>query len=187
MKRTISLIIVFALCLSLCACAGKKAIKLTLDNYEQYLKVSSRALIAKDYEGNSFVIGRATYDFVTNDYGQNIYGYISVEGLSQNFNYSNIKVEVEITGKCYHCDLKAEKDENEKTLKWSDFSFVATCNKVDITGKGDNGGSDKFVLPTGRGVPFLSYANGVTRYYKDSDFLNYTYKVISVSGTVTPI
>ena len=190
MKKTISILLVLVTCLSMCACAAEtksNGIELTLDNYEQYLDVSASAYIRKEYEGYSFVIGRSgAYDFITDDFGQNIYGSVSVKGLSQNFNYSNIKIEVEITGKCFHCDLDAKMDENEKTLRWSDFEFVATCSKVDITGKGSSDGSDKFALPAGRGVPVLSYANGVTRYYKESDFLEYTCKVISVSGTATP-
>lgn len=189
MKKTISVLLVLVLCLSMCACStGTKSdgIELTLENYEQYLYVSANAYVQEEYKGNMFVIGRSgAYDFITDDYGQNIYGAVYVEGLSQNFNYSNIKVKVEITGKCYHCDLKAEKDDNEKTLKWSNFEGVATCNKVDITGKGSSHGF-VFALPAGRGIPVLSYANGVTRYYEDGDFVNYTYKVIGISGTVTP-
>lgn len=190
MKKAISILLVLVMCLSMCSIftgCRSNGIELTLDNYEQYLDVSASAWLQKDYEGYSFVIGRSgAYDFITDDFSQNIYGDVSVKGLSQNFNYSNIKIEVEITGKCFHCDLGAKKDENEKTLRWSNFEFVATCSKVDITGKGSSNGSDKFSLPSGRGVPVLSYANGVTRYYEERDFLEYTYKVISVSGTIIP-
>ena len=194
MKKMISLMLAMIMCLSFFACASNtpvetkaNEIELTLDNYEQYLDVSAYAGLRKEYEGNSFVIGRSgAYDFITDDFSQNIYGYVYVDGLSQNFNYSNIKIEVEITGKCFHCDLDAKMNENEETLRWSIFEFVATCSKVDITGKGRNNGSDKFALPVGRGVPVLSYAPGVTQYYEDRDFLEYTYKVISISGTVVP-
>ena len=191
MKKAISIFLAVALCLGMCSMfsgCSSNDIKLTLDNYEQYLKVSASAFYEKDYKGNLFVIGRSgAYDYATENYGENIYGSVSVKGLSQNFNYSNVKIEVEITGKYNHCDLTAAKGANENTLLWSTFSFVATCEKVDITGTGNNSRNDKFALPTGRGIPVLSYANGVTQFYKLSDFLQYTYKVVSVSGTITPV
>ena len=183
----------------MCACGensgGERsdAIELTLDNYEQYLKVYANAYVKSDYEVHNaaqsgFVIGRSSggYDFVTGDFGQNVYGLVSVNGLSQNFNYSNIKIEVRFTGECNHCDLASSDDDKPGTLMWSPFQFNATCSKVDITGKGNSDGKDKFMLPADRGVPVLSYANGVVRYYQESDFLKFSFEVVSISGTVTP-
>lgn len=190
MKRIVSLILVFAMCLPLCACGEKSnEIELTLDNYEQYIdfQVSPMAMLRNDYEGNSFVIGVASdgySDAVCQDYSQNVYGYFLIKGLSQNFNYNNIAVKVELSGKCYHLDLNADKDDNTSTLAWSEYSFIAECNKVDITGNGK--GEGKWTLPSGRGIPNFEYWNGVRKFYDPDDFLQYEYKVVSVSGTVTP-
>ena len=199
MKKVISLLLALVMSLCMCACGenagGEKsdAIELTLENYEQYLDVYANAYVKSDYEVHNaaqsgFVIGRSSggYDFVTGDFGQNVYGFVSVEGLSQNFNYSNIKVEVKFTGEFNHCDLASSDDDKPGTLMWSPYQFNATCSKVDITGKGSNDGNDKFTLPAGRGIPVLNYANGVVRYYEERDFLKFSFEIVSVSGTVTP-
>lgn len=189
MKKLLSLILALAICLPLCACGEKSnEIELTLDNYKQYLDVSAQAQLREDYESdNSFLIGYDTKNncnCVTSKFGQNVYGYIWVEGLSQNFNYNDIEIKVEFTGKCYHLDLNADEDNNTSTLAWSEYSFITECNEVDITGCGD--GEGKWELPSGRGIPKFGYWNDVRLIYKPDDFLEYEYKVVSVSGTVTP-
>ena len=189
MKKTVSLILVLVMCMSMCICfsaCGNNSIKLTLENYKQYITISASASAqSKEYEGNSFLIGKyAGLDVVTSKYAKNIYGYVYVEGKSQNFNYSDIKVVVEITGKYRHCDLSATKNSSASTLRWETFNLKATCDSVDITGCGS--GKGQLPLPAGRGIPVLNYGNGNTRYYEEADFFEYTYKVVSVSGTVTP-
>lgn len=189
MKKMFSVLIIVALCLDLCACSsGTTSTKLTLDNYEQYLDVRAAAEIQDDYEGNSFLIGTYMgYDYFTSKYGQYIYGSVSVRGLSTNFNYTDIEIEVEITGKYRHCDLSAQEDENERTLRWDEFKIVTTCSNVDITGSGKSDGNDKFSLASGRGIPILQRASYVHLNYEETDFLEYTYKVVSVKGTVTAV
>lgn len=192
MKRAISLILASVMCLSLCACGGKvtggegvgnsNEIELTLENYEQYIDVSASAITKLDYEGRAdIVIGfdRTTgYDVVNSGYSQNIYGYVKIKGLSQNFNYHNIKVEVEFKGKCLTCESTLRKDDDvEASKKWQTYSFTAACSKVDITGCG----KEETVYPIGsnRGIPY-SYSS------LDDDFLEYEYTVIRVSGSVSP-
>ena len=202
MKKALSLILALVLCLPLCACsvetntnvADVNAIELTLDNYEQYLEVGARAQLKEDYKAsNHFVLGVASdgySKFVTYDFGQNIYGYIWTKGLSQNFNYNDVKIEVEFTGRFCHFDLMTHQDDMEDTATWDQFSFKGICDRLDITGKGNNWeylDNNKYPLPSGRGVPeFDDWYDGVRMYYKQSAFLEYEYKVVSVSGTVTP-
>lgn len=201
MKKAISVLLALVMCLGMCACGensgGEKpnAIELTLDNYERYLDVYASAYVKTDYKVHNaaqtgFVIGKSgssAYNFVTGNFGQYVYGNVSVRGLSQNFNYNDIVIEVEFTGRCNHCDLAEKKDNKLETFTWSDFQFFATCSKVDITGNGTSDGSYKFALPAGRGVPVLSYASNTVRYYTESDFLEYSFRIVSVSGTVTPV
>lgn len=192
MKRATSIILVLAICLFLCACgsggtggedtAKSNEIELTLDNYEQYLDVSASAGTQLDFEGNAdIVIGfdRSTgYDIINSGYSKNIYGYVRVEGLSQNFNYHNIKVEVEFKGKCLTCDTTLTRDDDmEASKQWQTYSFMASCDKVDITGCGR--GETPYLIGSDRGIPY-SYS-GLC-----ADFLEYEYTVISVSGSVSP-
>lgn len=192
MKKATSIILVLVICLSLCACSnggtggedtGKSnEIELTLENYEQYLDVSASAGTQLDFEGNAYII--LGYDemeaqhILTSDYSKNIYGYVRVEGLSPNFNYHNIKIEVEFKGKCLTCDTTLTRDDDMEAIKqWQTYSFMAFCDKVDITGCGR--GETPYLIGSDRGIPY-SYS-GLC-----ADFLEYEYTVISISGSVSP-
>ena len=202
MKKMISLFVALMLCLSLCACANGtngsnmqseaqnangNEVALTLDNYDQYIKVTPTVFLSKDKTVNNLrhFYGTSSYGvpMYTDEYSENIYGSVKIEGLSQNFNYKDITVEVELSGYCWIGDLSANVFYRSDRIE---YRFRAQCDKVDIAGFGENS-TGKFVLPAGYGIPVYD-ENLSNCTYNDNfeDIEEFKWDVVSVSGTVTP-
>lgn len=166
MKKALSLIFSLVLCLSLCACgsaskgSASAEIELTLDNYQNYLQVYVSSNASGEYV--RFMNPIPGY---TGPWYPEILNIVSTKGVSTNFNYNDVVVEIEISGT--YDDYHAY--ENAPNSQGNPFEMTITVD-TDIAGNGTN--TDIFKL-----------ANKlVTR----DALINSTWKVVSISGTVTP-
>ncbi|MBR2937742.1 MAG: hypothetical protein IKB80_04535 [Oscillospiraceae bacterium] len=166
MKKALSLILALVMCLSLCACGSASKgstsaeIELTLDNYQKYLQVDVSC--SASGEGVRFMNPIPGY---TGPWYPEILSIVSTKGVSTNFNYNDVVVVIEISGT--YDDYHAY--ENALNSKDNPFEMTITV-ETDIAGNGKN--TDIFKL---------AYKL-VTR----NALINSTWKVVSISGTVTP-
>lgn len=186
MKRTLALLLALLMVLPLCAC-GKKGdeIKLTLDNYKTYLNVTTRT----DESGSEV---RPPYGVrvSTNTIRTILYSggscTLTISGISENFNYNDVKVVVRATGDYKYIIPDDGFVTGELTLATTTSGItyiVPDINKMgveevdltleaigDITGHGRD--SKEFTFPGGG--------------YSYSAFANCNFEIVEVSGTLTP-
>lgn len=163
MKKAISILLVLVMSLSMCGCAGGSKsgeIKLTLDNYEQYLKFNACYVDTGSKNvsvGHWGVISRP-YKLIAN---------LNVQGTSTNFNYNDIKITILCSGSYGTTTLASVSgDADEGSYKTFNQTVVLT---TDISG-------------AGRLYPDLVTAPGGKAIV---DVVSEC-KVIGISGTVTP-
>lgn len=179
MKKALSLILALVLCLSLCACGEDKKsneIELTLDNYNQYLNIDVDFVDGNIIKlGKWIIVDEAGYDGVDAyiDEAMTSFGcYAEVEGVSQNFNYNDVKVTIEVSGK-----YKA-RNRNDLYKVQSIESFSLTINSsTNIAGGSINNDKVYYTIPNNMAV-----ARGMTA----PIVVDYEFKVVSISGTLTP-
>ena len=175
MKKALSLLLALMLCLSLCACGeGSKDIELTLDNYKDYLEVRTYASHGDDVDpkkvsfydlnGKRCGAGRAGTYFTLG---------ASVEGVSPNFMYSDIVIEVKATGKYVAC----KPGDAETSVVMTDTFVLSVDCDLNVSGTGSGESTEKYMIPGGLVVPTMMYAHTC----------EFTYEIVSISGTVTPI
>lgn len=171
MKRIIAIIVLLAMCVTLCSCGKDDSIKLTMDNYTDYLVVNPTI----SNFGDSVKI--KLYDYEYTDYLGDSLGYyfegieinLYVEGASQNFVYNNVVLEGHFimtydNAPEYIFDL-VEVAGNNKT---KEFDLEV---KTNVAG---NGSSYEII-----------YADYDT--YTSKDSCNVEFTVTDVSGSVSPV
>ena len=162
MKKAISIMLVLAICLGMCACGAdtkSNEIELTLDNYKQYLDVKRVEIddISKNVQVGQYTAYKC----------YQLGGVINIAGSTTNFNYNNVKVIVRFsgtygTGKLETLSPKA--DEGSIT----NFNEVVELT-LNISGNG-------FI-----NSPLITAPNG-----KALVEINGSGEIIGISGTVSP-
>lgn len=156
MKKTISLIIIIVMCLSLCACSTGE--RLDLNNYTQYLSITTVT------HNDSEAVRVGAIPNVSRTVA--LRPSVKVEGVSSNFNYNNVKIKVRIYGSYGTTDLVSySQDADAGSMKKFDILLELSPN---IAGSGYI--SETIYAPLGKAIV-------------DCD---YDYEIVSISGTVKP-
>lgn len=181
MKKAISIILVLVIGFSLCACAGEtktNEIELTLDNYDDYLKIWPYISLPHDIARTNtrYFDAMDGTSCIVMDYSSYICLGVSVEGISENFLYSDITLEVKATGRYIAVDQNYAYNSCHTTVYQNrTFSQYIEC-KLDITGDGTGISTGKVSVPGGLVIPYHSF-------YPSTDF---SFEIVNISGTVSP-
>ena len=181
MKKAISLILVFVMCLHLCACGGsnsdtpetteapteQKGTPLTLDNYDTYLRVfcesnpnydDTRPLFSvQQHNGGNGMKTTSGYTWYLYPLARM---YVFIEGASTNFNYFDIEVTIKFTITCQPGNPSTGEWENAETIEQ-----LVTVN-CDIGGRG------------------FYQENTDLGHYLHSDMYEYQWEVVEITGYV---
>lgn len=189
MKKVFALFLALILCLSMVACGGgndaanateapDNSIELTLDNYADYLQVKAYVSPAEDLPGNN----DGFYDMTGKMYAADtISTYLKVvayvEGVSPNFIYSDIVIEVRATGKHILCnpDKVDTYGSMYADVVNADFTRSVNCD-LNVAGEGKGESSEKYTFTDNMVMPFMLFA----------DCYKFNCEIISISGKVTP-
>ena len=181
MKKAVSIILALVMCLSMCACAGgtkTKEIELTLDNYDDYLKIWPYISLPHDIARSNtrYFDAMDGTGCIVMDYSSYICIGVSVKGISDNFSYSDITLEVKATGRYIAVDQNQAYNSCHTTVYQNQtFSQYIEC-KLDIAGDGTGISTGKVRVPGGLVIPYHSA-------HPSTDF---TFEIVKISGTVTP-
>lgn len=165
MKKIIKylMLIIFTM-ISMTGCGLSKKIYLNMNNYEKYLKINTNvynAILDDQVYVGSIEIGNGYSTF----YMYKSYrGWLSIKGVSQNFNYNDVKIKVKISG-----DYKYYKIGDYKNPDSDSFEMTLEAS-TDIAGNSKDAYEDRYL------------GENVTH----ENLINYKVEVISVSGYVTP-
>ncbi len=178
MKKVIALLLVYVMCLGLCACdttnnstadspnsTADSSIELTLSNCEQYLDI---AVSTSSYGDGSHYYNDVTYI----DFGYFYDGVefdLTVNGASPNYNYSNVVVTVNVAGE--YAGMSRDYDGELDIMDSTPFTFDMTAVS-NVAGDGDSS--------------YIFKAPSPYKINKD-DYMISSYEIVSVSGTVTPV
>ena len=182
MKKAISILLVFVMCLTMCACAGEtksNEIELTLDNYDDYLKISAYTVLPHDSKPDNarYFDAMDGVGCAVTDYSSYMSLGVSVKGLSTNFLYSDITLEVRATGKFIAVDKNNVYNSTHTSVYFNEtFSQYIEC-KLDVSGNGNGQSTGKFSVPGDLVIPYMSF-------HPSTDF---SYEIVKISGTVTPV
>jgi len=175
-KRISTLVVVFLLSFSMCACFGSNGTKLALDNYEGYLKVigfvnanpdgeiTRRGIWMGGYSGSSQVYETA--------FQTQLRGTINVENLAPNYNYEGVEITVKFTATPNVLSRDADKD--NPSIHFATYEFEGTFN-LTVGGTVVGGQEMIFDLPSDM-MAFISKS-----YHQYG--LKYTYEVVGIKGT----
>lgn len=157
MKKTVSVLLVLVICMSICAC-GSGGTSLTLTNYKEYFNFT----IDDMYQTRSVDIGH----WGTWSRNTDLYFKVWSRGASSNFNYNNVKIKVRIYGSYGLADLKSISDSPSETRN---FEIIVELSP-NISGLAAGGVESQRISGNGKAI--------VT--------CNYQYEIVSISGTITP-
>lgn len=189
MKRTISLILVLVMCLSLCACGGEGATKsneidLTLDNYTNYMKIRGSVGSADFIEIDSIWFGRysQSYKLCHTYFATSLSSWISTDDIASNYNYNNVKITIKFTGTVPIVDKNTDRD-TKATIIYFPFEFVET---FDLMLNGTPKDSNNVYKPQ-----FDDNMVIIHPAFYDALPLNFEgiasdYEIVGISGTVSP-
>ena len=159
----LSLVMIFAF---LSGCGKQKTVELTLDNYEQYLNISTEYSIA----GNTNLFYNVFPEQENNAWGDKIEYTIRVEGASANFNYNDVEVKFNVSGK-----YKPYVFRGNGAGEWSCYPEESIL--FDVTLKTNIAGDSDIYE---KSVPV-----GVEGGYTNIGLVDTSIEVVSVSGTIT--
>ena len=181
MKKAISIMLVLAIFLGMCACGAdtkSNEIELTLDNYDDYLKISAYTILSHDSKPNTarYFDAMDGVGCAVTDYSSYMSLGVSVKGLSANFLYSDITLEVRATGKFIAVDKNNAYNSTHTSVYFNEtFSQYIEC-KLDVSGNGNGQSTGKFSVPGDLVIPYHSF-------YPSTDF---SFEIVKISGTVSP-
>ena len=159
MKKAISILLVFimtlSICMSLTACGGTK---LTLDNYENYLTLD----VSISYKQKSVSVGY----WGMRDRTTHICGSVSSQGVSQNFNYNDVKIKVRIYGTYGLTTLASTTYDAKSYHEFETFVEISP----NISGTTPEQIEGEKISGNGQAIVDVSYE----------------YEIVSISGTITP-
>ena len=145
MIALISILLVFVMCLTMCACAGEtksNEIELTLENYDDYLEFYASIRPKQYIETSSFYwLGAYSNSYtrlVENDFFTGYSGYFSATPVTPNYNFHNVTIKIRFTGNVLAI-LENSNPDNPKTTNYTfDFDDTFELN-VGGTVKDSNG------------------------------------------------
>ena len=178
MKKTLSLILALVLCLSLCACGGDNGVKLTLENYESYLKVIGYVTENRDGQishGHPGIwMGKysGAYKLYESLFQTQLRGTITVENLAPNYSYEGVEITVKFVA--MPNVLSKDADNNNPSVHVATYEFEGTF-KLAIGGTVIDGQEVIFDIPS----DMMAFIDSGYQQYG----LKYTYEVIGVKGT----
>ena len=186
MKKAISIMLVLVMCLSLCSCAGEtksNEIKLTLDNYDDYLDFSAYVYgtqekeTAKDYWlGAYYNSGK----LVENDFYTGYSGSLSAKVVAPNYNFHNVTVKIRFTGKVLTI-IENSNPDSPTTLN-HDIDFEDTF-ELNVGGTVKDGKHKIIDLP--QNMLILDYGISDSHYKYKYDIIE-SWEIVEISGTVSP-
>lgn len=155
-------------------------IELTLDNYDDYLKINIQLNHPKDTKlKTSKFEGANGSIYPDGQFSSYLALDVKVEGVSSNFLYSDIVLVVRANGKHLVCDSKQEINGLDWYYKtsWQTIAFThkVKCN-LDITGTGKGIDEDKYSI-SNKVFPTAFAAGGFV----------FDYEIVSIQGKVTPV
>ena len=182
MKKALSLILALVLCLGLCACAAEPketepaGVELTLDNYTNYLNIDAswyRSIQDEHQYTTQFheVVG----EYATKDFVRAMCAKVEVTGASTNFNYNSIKIvgEYQVSGLAWMAI------NNSISKDVQGFEVVIPI-EIMLNIAGDGSAYAEFVLPDN--LVITSHGS----LYDTDEEINDEFKIIEISGTVSP-
>lgn len=169
LKIIIPIAIVIIIILAVATFTSDKSIELTQENYSDYLEVKADILSVDD---------RYRYNGIESDCYGTVYLGANVKGLSNNFNYENVEIEVTFTGEVPLYTQDYEKYQSLKPVRATETQEV----NEKIIVKGDISGNTK--ANENNKIPIKAkYKHYFYRYNVMSNL-----KVdIKVKGTLKPI
>lgn len=181
MKKAVSFILAIILCLSMCACSAKSnEIELTLDNYDDYLKINIALNHPNDVKPKcKKFIGANGSIYTDGSFSSYLALDVRVEGVSSNFLYSDIVIVVRANGKHLVCDTSSGLNGfSAYDTNWHAVTFTHTvkCN-LDIAGSGKGIDEEKFSVSNNIAFPTAVAAGGYM----------FDYEIVSIQGKVTPV
>ena len=160
MKKSISalfaLILTLSLCLNLTACTGSQ--KLTLVNYKDYLSFN----ISDNYTSQSVDVGHWGSQSRKTALSFTVWS----NGVSSNFNYNNVTIKVRIYGTYGIADLRSISDSPDS---YENFELFVNLNP-NISGATLGGVETEKISGNGKAIVSCDYS----------------YEIVSISGTVSP-
>lgn len=171
MKKLLSMLLICTMMFCLAACGKSKDIELTLDNYDDYLKIEVNSYAYGDMYGVSEGVKVSDTTYALMFYGD-INGNAYVKGASTNFNYNDVKIKVKLSGEyeSYKFDTYMLGSFAESENGTYEMIFELDTN---ISGDSEQFNVE-YALPDG--------------YVTHNHLLyNTNVEVIEISGTVTPV
>jgi len=177
MKKALSLLLALVLCLSLCACGTEeenesKGIVLTPENFDTYVRTEKR--------------------FTRDNYAKDVYLYLATTGASTNYDYNNVSVTYKVSQN-WTCSGTIM-DDSSPASEWETWShdelleFTITV-KTDISGYGE--ASENYSIDVVRCSELhkdgYSSDGWESDNYKYPDMRDFTWEIVSVTGTLTPV
>ncbi|MBQ6066837.1 MAG: hypothetical protein IJK89_08440 [Clostridia bacterium] len=174
MRKRMAFALVIIILVSLCSCGQEKGTKLTVDNFSTYFDVQINRAVSGDLKtGNTSRLGGSgTYTCA----GYDAFDiWVIVEPYSENFIYSDVVVQLQLSGSYVGCeDIDASNAAGYTVNDMEPKSFSSEITiQINLGGKGR--GSETISVPEGRWIS--KFGNGTEMYLDD-------YKILSVTGTV---
>lgn len=182
MKRALSLILALVLCLPLCAC-GNKDIELNSENYADYLTITTRVggfNGTKVPEGHRFYL-RDERGIIPDGVTDTFKVVVEIEGVSPNFQYSDITLDVKIDGYYYSC---AKSKAMEYGIIVDRHTYTNNLSvKCDLNIAGNGTGEAVFYIPNDEVVPrnnLLLGSDVVSPY-------SFSVEICGITGSIVPL
>ena len=181
MKKAISILLVLVMCFGLCACSETESdgIKLTLDNYDDYLEFyagvhgTQKKETDKDYWLGAYSSG---YKFVHDDFYTAYYGSVGTEVVAPNFNFYNVTVKVRFTGKVL--TILENSDHMSPTTVYHDIDFEDTF-ELNVGGTVKHKNAKIVNLPTN-----MLILSQLSDKYNGKYNIDINWEIVEISGTV---
>lgn len=167
MKKIIAILLIISFALTLTSCGNKT--KLTLENFEEYLNITT--ICKGDGEHIIKTIDDADGTYIKNaDLFSDIVAKTSVEGASENFNYRDVIIKIRVIGTYkYFFEFYNRYIGNIK----KDFSLEYEI-KLNVSGDGSN--ASVFEIPEG----------SEDKHFTINEAIVYDVAIVSISGYVEP-
>jgi len=183
MKKVLSVFLIFAMCMGLCACGNtngseensvdvndfntENAIEITTDNYWRYMSTD----ITKEERGDSFY-----YDDMSRTLYERIEIVANLEGDSTQYKYQDVCLTIEFYGEYFGVHRGIEYYQYVPNLGFDLVQEPITLSGTITVQLDENGiGSGSYILTP------------QTEYYLDAEMVSFVTEVVSISGTIVPV
>lgn len=183
MKKAISILLVLVMCLSMCACGETETneIKLTLDNYDDYLNISAgvhgveEVETDKDYWLGAYYQG---YKYVHDKFYTAYCGSVSTKVVAPNYNFHDVTLKIRFTGKVLA--VMENSDPKSPTTMYHNIGFEDTF-ELNVGGTVKN--KEALIIDLPENTLILSQWSDE---YNGKYNIQITWEIVEISGTVSP-